>query len=97
VDEEWEICKDIIQRVPVEIPINRNPWYDPKCAKITAEKMQQTHRFRNAVLKYREKRRSTVGRNGNGKRNNWRSWWICIHPEKIRKLLSKDKSVQERI
>jgi hypothetical protein len=44
VDEEWEACKDIIQRaaeeiIGMEIPTSRNPWYDPECAKITAEKM----------------------------------------------------------
>jgi hypothetical protein len=37
------VCKDIIQRaaeeiIGKEIPINRNPWYDPECVKITAEK-----------------------------------------------------------
>jgi hypothetical protein len=38
VDEEWEVCKDIIQRAAGEIigkkiPTSRNPWYDPVCAK----------------------------------------------------------------
>jgi hypothetical protein len=69
VDEEWEVCKDIIQTaaeeiIGKEIPTSRNPWYDSEYAKITAKKneayrqTQQKHRVRNTVLKYQEKRRS---------------------------------------
>jgi hypothetical protein len=38
VDEEWKVCKDIIQRAAEEIigketPTSRNPWYDSECEK----------------------------------------------------------------
>jgi hypothetical protein len=35
------------------------------------------------------KRRSTVGRNRNGKRNNLKSWWTCIHLQKQENVISK--------